>query len=263
MMNLHPLPLMEKHPMKATTLTLLTALTAGTMAIGSANAAIVSGDTIVIDFGTNGNTTAGNWNNFTGGANPGSGQGFGGGDQALIADLVRFSDNAATGVALTKESSDVASASNSGIGGADLTSLGAAASFTVSGQIPDSAQIDLSFWRRTTESLVFSGLDTGLTYNLELLAYQPSARDELAIVANGVSVDVDPNVAPYVASFNGLSADINGEIVITFPETNATTSYVGTLGQHINAIELTAIPEPGSLALIAMGGLCVLRRRRS
>lgn len=30
----------------------------------------------------------------------------------------------------------------------------------------------------------------------------------------------------------------------------------------INGFELTRVPEPGSLALLAMGGLCVLRRRR-
>ncbi len=108
------------------------------------SAAITLNDTLLIDFGKTTDTTTGNWNNVapatTAFTDP----------QTLLADLNRFSDGAATGVGLVADKIAGSSPNTAGIGGATITSVGSSASFSVSGTIPDSAQVDLSFWNSGT-----------------------------------------------------------------------------------------------------------------
>jgi hypothetical protein len=54
------------------------------------------------------------------------------------------------------------------------------------------------------------------------------------------------------ARISGLSTDGGGNLQITIDGGNA----------PLNGFQVVEVPEPGSLALLGLGGLCVLRRRR-
>lgn len=108
-------------------------------------------------------------------------------------------------------------------------------------------------------TLTFSGLDQGLTYDLLIGNSFGSAVPTSTYTADGQFATNDPTIgsAAFV-SLNGLSADINGDLVITV--TNG-----GELVTAVSALTLTAIPEPGTYALFA-GALALtsvmVRRRR-
>ena len=65
--------------------------------------------------------------------------------------------------------------------------------------------------------------------------------------AFGVAYDVREDVV----------ADINGQITVSVTD-NLFTSDNGT----INAFSIMEVPEPSTFALLALGGLLVLRRKR-
>lgn len=224
--------------------------------LSSATAAsIMLGDTIVIDFGKTDFQTSGNWNNVhRSPVDPNNY--FGSGTVELAGDLIRFSDGAATGVSLATVGGTANS--SSGVGGATVASVGASAAFTVSGTIPDNAQVDVMYVNTGTVSLEFAGLDTSLLYNIELMSKLDAARNANPIVVNGTSISVDPNSSPFVVAFNGIAADGDGKIFISFPDAGS-----GADLQHINALELTAIPEPSTALLGGLGLLALLRRRRA
>lgn len=203
------------------------------LATASASAAIELGDTIVIDFGKSGQETGGNWNNRAQPPNDPDNY-YGVGTVELIADLVRFSDGAPTGVSLTKQGGT--GAGNAGIGGATVASVGADAAFTVSGTIPDEAQIDVMYVNTGAVTLEFAGLDDTLIYDIEFMSKLDAERNPNPMVVNGVEVQVALNDAPFVVSFPGISTDGEGKITISFPNAGA-----GVNLQHINAIELTAV----------------------
>lgn len=110
-------------------------------------------------------------------------------------------------------------------------------------------------------TITFIGLNDSLTYNLVI----GGANDSNFNVDTTWTVDgqSDTTVAgpksgtdgsgAYV-SFTGLETDGSGNLVI-----------VGTKDVNYGvaaALELTAAPEPGSLALLGLGGLLIARRRR-
>ena len=109
-------------------------------------------------------------------------------------------------------------------------------------------------------TLTFSGLDQGLTYNLLIgNSFNNAGTTASTYTADGQFATNDPTIgsAAFV-SLDGLSADINGDLVITV--TNG-----GELVTAVSALTLTAIPEPGTYALLA-GALALVsvmvRRRR-
>lgn len=224
-------------------------------------AAIIVGDTIVIDFGKN-DTTAGNWNNVTSGST--SGTAFTDG-QVLLADAIRFSDGATTGATLTTTFTGTETV---GIGGLNMTSgqTEATAAFTVSGVIPYNAQRDLSYFSSAgVGNFEFGGLNDTLTYRLEFQSLNSNARSALAFTINPghaseVSITVDPNKGDafysMVHQLNDIPTMGDGKIIIR---------SAGTGDQHINALELTAVPEPATyaamLGLLALGGVMWRRRR--
>jgi len=236
------------------------------------HAAVVAGDTLVIDFTKVGQETAGNWNNVSEadlGTNGWTGSTGIQGPVVLASDFIRFSDGAATGVGLSFAGLEagVGSGTNSGIGGLSVAADDAAASFAVSGLIPTSAQQDVSFHVNGETQFILTGLDNALTYNLSIQSWtSTTARESMDWVVNpGLASEstqsVDPNTSPSVYTFSGLSTDGSGQIILR----NTDAAFGGTNVGHINAMELTVIPEPTSLTFVtlALGALVLIRFRTS
>ena len=198
---------------------------------------ITAGDVLLIDFGKSGQETTGNWNNVANSEFDGENllefEGIGELQFELADDLIRFSDGSATGVSLSM----IGSADTQiGIDLVDIISVGAEASFSSSGTIPDSAQIDLLFADQPTSMLTFSNLSAG-TYNVEILS---KSDVDLNIGIGGVAIGIGVTDPPLVTAYEGLMVDGSGDLII-----DLLTASGGANLQHINAIELTAV----SLAL--------------
>ena len=139
-----------------------------------------------------------------------------------------------------------------GIGGAIVASDGATSSFVNAGTIPDNAQIDLLFVNNPIRTLVFSGLDSAFSYNLEIMSKIDAGRNANDIDVNGTVISVEPDVAPFVIAFNDILVDENNEIVLSFPNAGG-----GVNLQHINAMELTvagaAPPVEDNVQVVSSG----------
>jgi hypothetical protein len=218
------------------------------------HAAVVLNDTLLVDFGKTGSTTAGNWNNVAVGTNGGTFPLSSSGP--LVSSMIRYSDGAATGVTLS--TTGITSGNPAGIGGATVGAV--TASFPVSGSIPSNAQVDTSFIANSGVTLVLGNLNAGLKYNLTLFTKLDAARNSQDIVVNGSTIAVDPNDSPYLTTWTNIIPNGSNEIVISFPNAGVGTS--NALTQHINAFELTAVPEPSAALLGGLGMLCLLNRRR-
>ncbi|MGE9269230.1 MAG: PEP-CTERM sorting domain-containing protein [Verrucomicrobiales bacterium] len=214
----------------------------------SANAAIVAGDVIGFDFGNNGvSSTTANWNELTDAPNN---------TVATVNDPMRLSDGApVTGVTFTFDFTVGNSGSNNG------AQTGASIGF------PDNVQND-NFFENNAEQweLKFTGLDPSLTYILTVGSYWPvgssATQDENrntgwqvgATQLVALATDADDS---YV-TFTGITPTGTGgdEIVLT------TWDYNSNPVSTISALTLTAVPEPSSTALLGLGALGLLARRR-
>ena len=82
---------------------------------------------------------------------------------------------------------------------------------------------------------------------------------------NTASIVLDTTGTDWVATFKNGSASISH--TYTGTDISDDINYVG-FGRHTTTIgsvdnfSLTVVPEPGSLALMGLGGLCLLKRRR-
>jgi len=243
------------------TATLTTLAAAGLIVAGTSQAAISVGDVLVYDFGKfDQQTTGQNWNNVTMASTD-----FSGTNNAIIpvTDSVRLSDGAATGVGMTitGDADGGGNGNDFGIGGADVTvPVTPDLAFTHSGDIPDSAINDLAFMSTNFSpdfnKIVISDLDDSLTYDIEILARVNATRQANDWSTDGQTVSIDPTNSTTIHQFLDVSTDGSGTITILVD--------VGTSSDvtHINALEIVAIPEPASLALMGLGGLLIVGRRR-
>lgn len=78
----------------------------------------------------------------------------------------------------------------------------------------------------------------------------------VSYAAGAVSIDSNGNSGYWTTYSVNFANTVNvSSLVITAP--NVTTSAGG-----VGFVDITYVPEPGSLALLGLGGLCMIRRRR-
>jgi hypothetical protein len=99
-------------------------------------------------------------------------------------------------------------------------------------------------------------LGEGQEYELELIASRNLDRNTIVNISGQAFAwnDLDAYVNGDTLFLESVFADDLGRIAIDF-------DVAGTSGA-INALRLTAVPEPATLGLLALGGLAMLRRRR-
>lgn len=202
-----------------------------TVALLSASSA--GAGTILIDF--NDNATAGfGWNTFHAG-NDGT-------TQSLVWD-----DGSASGIDITLPS--FTDSANSGWNAANPLPSWA----------PNSVADDYSFFNASldggsqTAQFVLSGLNSAVTYSIDILSSRNLDRDQDITVTHGGGVDFYDNwnsqadgfALGNVLTFSNLSADALAQIVLDVRRENVSANF--------NAFRITSIPEPNSLLLTALG----------
>ena len=215
-----------------------------TLAISSsiANAAIVLTDTIAIDFGATATGTA-NYN-------------VSGHSVTTVADLVRLSDGAATGVGFT-----LAGSSQDNINNVASDTLGNTSDTTIYEDGTLANNRNGASGNPTSLTLTFSGLDDTLAYDLIGGLARADTQNSIGNwtsewSADGQSASSNGFSSGAYVSLTGLSSS-GGTLVVTV---DGDTQYSG-----ISQLELTAvtpIPEPSSTALLGLGGLALIMRRR-
>lgn len=251
----------------------LVAALAGLGLASGANAALVGGQTLGIDFAD------GIHADGLGGSGAAAANGSGAETNFAVLTQVPGSARTNTGangvnVAGQAISTDITGAALTGVtfstagfigflGTSDQVGYNAAGVGNYTGTVySDLSYNDGIYHGGGTGTVTISGLNDALTYDLEIVA------NMLAVTTFGATV-TDPNsggsgaytgaaihnggtnpIQPFTLS--GLQTDGSGNVVIDF-----TNSPV-----IIGALTLTAVPEPGSMALLGLGGLLVARRRR-
>lgn len=109
-------------------------------------------------------------------------------------------------------------------------------------------------------TLTFSGLDDALTYDLVGGFDSDNANFEAVWTAAGGSFQTDPAGAPGAGygTLTGLTTDGSGNLQITVSGSTLNAAAHITIA----GLKLTAVPEPGSFALLGLGALGLAFRRR-
>ena len=239
--------------MKATLF--ITALAGITLA-GTADASLLAGDTIGIDFNGSVATTGTNFNAFSEDTDDGA--------TASLLSLINLSGATVTGVTFSLENQTGQNTER-----ADFTTQGAEG--TLAGPLSEQAVWDDGYISNNQGAapldvdgfflLTFSGLDDELTYDLTggFDNNGGNANFDATWSADGQSfttltTNSDPAGAGY-GTLTGLSTDGDGNLEITVAR--------NTLHVTVGGLTLTSVvPEPSSLALLGLGGLMMIKRRR-
>jgi hypothetical protein len=233
--------LIQNNPIIDITMTyskiIIASLAAG-LAVVQAQAAIISGDSIFVDFGED--TSTGNENTISSTLT----------DALSIADAIRFSDGAATGVGIAvaktgggwTQANTSAGTGPNALNTTDLSVFGDALGINNGGT--------------ATMSITFTGLSDVLTYDLTGGVTANSNYTTGWTIAGSPRQVSDATASGGYISFTDLTST-GGTLTITLDR--------DTKHFAVSQLQLTAIPEPGTYALLggllALGYVMVRRRR--
>lgn len=195
-----------------------------------------------IDLGNSTQTTAGNYNNMSA--------------------ATAAAPNNITGLVDSNNASSTINIVYSVTGSVAMAGTGAnwtgAYPATVSSQPASALQDGLYIKPGATATLTFSGLDNALTYDFVVYGARGNNGGGVlyTIGANSGSISNVFENASTAISFTGISPTAG---VITLDALGT-----GTAGNDgaLNYVQLTAVPEPSSAALLGLGGLALILRRR-
>ncbi|MGB0993926.1 MAG: PEP-CTERM sorting domain-containing protein [Akkermansiaceae bacterium] len=109
----------------------------------------------------------------------------------------------------------------------------------------------------TAMSLTIAGLDNALTYDLMIGAGFGGRDLQNVFTVDGQSQQVDSTSTNPFTDFTGLSTDGSGNLVINISSASEDVRVVSAW-----ALTANAVPEPSSTALLGLGGLALILRRR-
>ena len=121
------------------------------------------------------------------------------------------------------------------------------------------------------QTVTISGLEPGMIYNTSLWAWEQGQLQGFDLSANGVKV-VDDYVSVSHPTSNDdnridfqATADESGEVVLEYSDPRSGAGPGAFPSFKINALEMTVVPEPGSLVLLlslaGLGLVSFLRRK--
>ena len=221
----------------------------------TASAQIADGQSIAVDFGLTATTPAlPTWNDF----DPA--------EVASIADLMRLSDGALTGVGITVDG--IARAETTGFSGGSASQT-PSSDPTITGDTIGSAT-DASL------TITFTGLDATLLYDLQggfARTGNNQARYDQDWFLQGELVEetrdlVFTSVVSGYNTFTEVATNAAGEIELVLTDVNVNASSRASLAQlqltanGVNPNPPSAVPEPSSLAVLGMGVVGLISRRR-
>ncbi|MFC5050452.1 PEP-CTERM sorting domain-containing protein [Rubritalea spongiae] len=239
--------------MKANKLALASLLIAGMT--GTSSAAIILGDVISVDFGSTAPSTA-NWNQFT---RTGAAGDF------STNNLVRLADGANTGVSITLTGATTTNNGGNGANHLDASAFGGSSNATIYGDhIFDNTGGSIA---ARTLTFNITGLDESLTYNLVGGFLRDSNAFENTYTVGTDSRNSTESGGVYnnfhtfsnigVTSIDG-GQPVGQQGVITLTVAASSAADIASISE----LTITAVPEPSSTALLSLGGLALILRRR-
>lgn len=239
--------------------TILTGLALAVGMTGAANAAITAGTTIGIDFGSTPYAGSGNFNDF---GHPNIADGA---ISTFAGTLINLDGGNVTGVGFSVENQsgdNTADAliSNGSAGPTPFDESSIYVDGLISNQSGSTGGLDAGGYLLLT----FTGLDDSLTYNLTGGFEGPNANFNATWSfdsgSTGISTNQNDSISSFVAtstdgykSADGLQTDGSGNLVIQVTRTNHVT---------VGGLTLEVVPEPSTTALLGLGGLALILRRR-
>lgn len=109
------------------------------------------------------------------------------------------------------------------------------------------------------------GLTSGYTYEVQFWVNDARNRSDMETVPRETTIDGTSIVVDYNTTGANTDAGLGQYITGSFTADAATQNFSFTSGaRQLNAIQLrlTAVPEPSSTALLGLGGLAMILRRR-
>ena len=119
--------------------------------------------------------------------------------------------------------------------------------------------MDSNVYGGGTETITVSGLSFNTAYTIQVLGGDERKTSSFARITNGDGTGLMSGNVGTSTSFIGTFTTGAAEDSITL---RSFTSPSGDSGVSISALQIRAVPEPSSAALLGLGGLALILRRR-